>query len=74
MEGRRRWQFCQLEVNQSGQATLTTFIADQQPSRLELQQNWSGMLGKLGDQGWEMISAFSADKRGPVTYVFKRPL
>lgn len=75
MTERRRWQVCQIEVRQNGTGVLKQFIADQAPTIIELHENWPAMLGKLGDQGWELISAVPGDpkKSGPIIYLFKRP-
>ncbi|NDJ53282.1 MAG: hypothetical protein GYB68_09395 [Chloroflexi bacterium] len=74
---RKRWQYCQIETSSSNTSVLRQFFPDRAPVVYELHENWPSMLGKLGDQGWEMVSAFPSESgrsRSPVTYVFKRPL
>ena len=71
---RTRWQYCQIEVGTGG-GILKQFFADREPVETNLHHNWTGMLGKLGEQGWEMVSAFPSEGgrgRSPLTYVFKR--
>jgi hypothetical protein len=56
---------------------LKQFFSDRQPVITELHQGWTAMVAKLGDQGWEMVSAFANEGgrgKSPATYVFKRPL
>ena len=77
MADRVRWQYCQIEVGMNSTGVLRQFFADRDPVVTELHANWPAMLAKLGDQGWEMISALPSENgrgRSPLTYVFKRPL
>jgi hypothetical protein len=77
MADKVRWQYCQIEVNANTTGVLRQFFADREPVVTDLHINWPAMLGKLGDQGWEMIAALPAESgrgRNPLTYVFKRPL
>jgi hypothetical protein len=56
---------------------LKQFFPDRQPVVTDLHQGWAAMVAKLGDQGWEMVSAFASEGgrgKSPVTYVFKRLL
>lgn len=76
MPERVRWQYCQIEVGANSTGTLKQFVAGREFVETNLHGNWPGMLGKLGEQGWEMVSAFPNEGgRGhsPLTYVFKRP-
>ena len=77
MADRARWQYCQIEVGMGDSGLLKQFFPDRQPVVTELHQGWPAMVAKLGDQGWEMVSAFANEGgrgRSPATYVFKRPL
>jgi hypothetical protein len=77
MADRMRWQYCQIEVGINSSGMLKQFFADRLPVETDLQQNWPAMLAKLGEQGWEMVSAFPNEGgrgRSPMTYVFKRAL
>jgi hypothetical protein len=77
MADRVRWQYCQIEVGMNSIGQLKQFFADRDPVVTDLHVNWPAMVAKLGDQGWEMIAAFPNEGgkgRGPLTYVFKRPL
>jgi hypothetical protein len=71
-----RWQYCQVEVGSNGQGALKQFFADREPVETALYANWPGMIAKLGEQGWELVSVFPNEGgrgRSPLTYVFKRP-
>lgn len=77
MADKIRWQYCQIEVGMNSMGQLKQFFADREPIITDLHVNWPSMVAKLGDQGWEMISAFPNEGgkgRNPLTYVFKRPL
>ncbi|MCC6904838.1 MAG: DUF4177 domain-containing protein [Anaerolineae bacterium] len=77
MADRGRWQYCQIEVGTNSMAILRQFVADRDPVEHDLRNTWPAMLGKLGEQGWELVSVFpneSGRGRSPLTYVFKRPL
>lgn len=77
MAERTRWQYCQIEVGEGNSAVMKQFFADRLPVETLLHQNWPAMLGKLGEQGWEMVSAFANEGgrgKSPVTYVLKRSL
>jgi len=77
MADRTRWQYCQIEVGTGESGILKQFFPDRQPVITDLHQGWAAMLAKLGDQGWEMVSAFANEGgrgKSPATYVFKRPL
>jgi hypothetical protein len=77
MVERIRWQVCQIEVGANSVGILKQFVADREAVTIELHGNWPGMIAKLGEQGWELISVFPNEAgRGhnPLTYVFKRPL
>jgi hypothetical protein len=55
---------------------LRQFFPDREPVETNLYANWPGMIAKLGEQGWELVSAFPNEGgrgRSPLTYVFKRP-
>jgi hypothetical protein len=71
-----RWQYCQVEIGTNGQGALKQFFPDREPVETALYNNWPGMIAKLGEQGWELVSAFPNEGgrgRSPLTYVFKRP-
>ncbi len=75
MANRTRWQYCQIEVGANNMGILRQFFADRDPVETNLHANWSAMLGKLGEQGWELVSAFPNEGgrgRNPLTYVLKR--
>ncbi|MGF1506279.1 MAG: hypothetical protein ACFB51_14275 [Anaerolineae bacterium] len=75
MVERSRWQYCQLEVGVDSQGVLKQFFPDRPPIEHNLRDNWPAMLGKLGEQGWEVVNAFPNEGgrgRSPLTYVFKR--
>jgi hypothetical protein len=77
MTERARWQYCQIEVGTNSMGVLKQFFADRDPVETNLHTSWPGMLAKLGEQGWEMVSAFPSEGgrgRSPLTYVLKRPL
>ncbi|HEC22822.1 MAG TPA: DUF4177 domain-containing protein [Chloroflexi bacterium] len=77
MAERRRWQYCQIEVGPNNAGILRQFFADRAAVETNLYDNWPGMLAKLGEQGWELVSVFPNESRrgrSPLTYVFKRPL
>ena len=77
MTDRMRWQYCQIEVGANSMAVMKQFFADRLPVEHDLRDNWPTMIAKLGEQGWEMDSAFPSEGgrgRSPLTYVFKRPL
>jgi hypothetical protein len=77
MSQRARWQYCQIEVRTNDTGVLKQFVEGRPPVATELHQNWSGMIAKLGEQGWEMIAAFPHEGgmgRRPLTYVFRRTL
>lgn len=72
-----RWQYCQIETRTNDTGVLRQFFADRKPVETELHQNWPAMLGKLGEQGWELVSAVANEGglgRRPLTYVLRRPL
>jgi hypothetical protein len=73
---RERWQYCLLEVASNNTGVLRQFFADREPVETNLSTNWAGMLAKLGEQGWEMVSAFPNEggRRSPLTFVLKRRL
>lgn len=76
MADRTLWQYCQIEVGMNNRAILRQFFPDRDAVEHDLQNNWTAMIGKLGDQGWEMVSAFPNEGgrgKSPLTYVFKRP-
>lgn len=75
MAERIRWQYCQIEVGANSIGVLRQFFPDRLPIETELHQTWPSMIAKLGEQGWEMVSAFPNEGgrgRSPLTYVFKR--
>jgi hypothetical protein len=73
MSQRRTWQYCQVEVGPNNQGVLRQFFAERDPVEMQLYQNWPSMIGKLGDQGWEMVSAVpGVGGKNAVVYVFKR--
>lgn len=77
MSDRVRWQYCQIEVGANSIGQLRQFFPDREAVVTELYDNWPGMLAKLGDQGWEIVSVFPNEGgrgRSPLTYVLKRPL
>lgn len=77
MPSRTQWQYCQIETKMSGTGVLKQFFADRLPVETELHQNWPAMLGKLGEQGWELVSVLTNEGglgRLGTTYVFKRPV
>ncbi len=77
MSERLRWQVCQVEVGANSMGLLKQFVADREVITTELHGNWPGMIAKLGEQGWELLSVVpneSGRGRSPLTYVFKRPL
>ena len=76
MAERAKWQYCQIEVGMNNIGTLRQFFADRDPMETDLHVTWPAMLAKLGEQGWELVSAFPNEGRGhsPLTYVLKRPL
>jgi hypothetical protein len=76
MAERAKWQYCQIEVGMNNIGTLRQFFADRDPMETDLHITWPAMLAKLGEQGWELVSAFPNESRGrsPLTYVLKRPL
>ena len=77
MMERKRWQFCQVEVLGNNIANLRQFVADRDPVVHELHGTWPGMIGKLGEQGWELVTVLPTETgrgRNPLTYVFKRSL
>ena len=76
MVERVRWQFCQIEISTDGNGILKQFFADRPAVEHNLRDNWPSMVGKLGDQGWELVNVFPNEGgrgRNPLTYVFKRP-
>lgn len=77
MAQRTRWQYCQIETKTGGTGVLKQFFADRLPVETDLHQNWPAMLGKLGEQGWELVSVLTNEGglgRLSTTYVLKRPL
>lgn len=75
MAARTSWQYCQIEVGQNSYGVLRQFYADRGPAETQLYTNWPAMVGKLGDQGWELVNVVSGGtKHGPLIYVFKRPI
>lgn len=77
MAERGRWQYCQVEVGTNSLGVLRQFFTDRDPVQTDLHQGWPSMVAKLGEQGWELVSAFPNEigrGRNPLTYVFKRPL
>ncbi len=77
MSDRTRWQFCQIEVGANNIGVLRQFFPDRLPVETELHQNWPAMLAKLGEQGWDLVTAFPNEGgrgRSPLTYVLKRAL
>jgi hypothetical protein len=77
MTERAHWQYCQIEVGTNSMGVLKQFFADRDPVETNLHTSWPGMLAKLGEQGWEMVSAFPSEGgrgRSPLTYVLKRSL
>ena len=72
MADRSRWQYCQVEVSSHNTGVLRQFFADRLPVETDLHQGWAAMLGKLGEQGWEMVSVLQSGRS--VVYVFKRML
>jgi len=72
MTDRSRWQYCQVEVNSNNTGMLKQFFPDRLPVETDLHQGWPAMLGKLGEQGWEMVSVLQSGRS--VIYVFKRIL
>jgi len=73
MVQRANWQYCQVEVGGANQGVLRQFFADRDPVEMQLYANWSAMIGKLGDQGWELVSVVTGVGKNSVIYVFKRP-
>lgn len=74
---RSRWQYCQIETRGNDTGVLKQFIPDRAPVETELHQNWPAMLGKLGEQGWELVGVLTREGglgKLPVTYVLKREL
>lgn len=74
---RSRWQYCQIETRGNDTGVLRQFFPDRAPVETELHQNWPAMLGKLGEQGWELVGVLTREGglgRLPVTYVLKREL
>jgi hypothetical protein len=77
MVERQRWQYCQIEVGMNNIGVLRQFFSDREPVITDLHTTWTTMIAKLGEQGWEMVSAFPNEAgrgRNPLTYVFKRLL
>nr|MBN1230225.1 hypothetical protein [Anaerolineae bacterium] len=75
MSNRTKWQYCQIEVGSNSVGMLKQFFPDRIPVETDLHQGWPAMIGKLGDQGWEMVGVFPNEGgrgRSPLTYVFKR--
>ncbi len=73
MSQRDSWQYCQIEVISNDQGVLRQFFADRAPVEMQLFQNWPSMIGKLGLQGWELISAVpGASGKSSIIYVFSR--
>jgi hypothetical protein len=75
MATRTQWQYCQIEVGANSMGLLRQFFPDRQPVETDLHQTWPAMLGKLGEQGWELVSVFPNEGgrgRSPLTYVLKR--
>ena len=75
MANRDKWQYCQIEVGANRLGILKQFFSDRAPVETDLHQAWPAMLAKLGEQGWELVSAFPNEGgrgRSPLTYVFKR--
>lgn len=72
---RTRWQYCQIEVNGENEGLLRQFFPDRPSVDHNLRDNWPAMIGKLGEQGWELVSVLPNEGgrgRNPLTYVFKR--
>ncbi len=77
MTNRNNWQDCQIDVDSSNHGILKQFFPDRQPMESDLHNAWSGMLAKLGEQGWELVSVFPNEGgrgRNPLSYVLKRSL
>jgi hypothetical protein len=77
MAERGKWQYCQVEVGTNSSGQLKQFVADRDPVVHELHANWPAMIGKLGEQGWELVSVLHTESgrgRSPLTYFFKRTL
>ncbi len=68
-----RWQYCQVEVGANNNGVLRQFFTDRTPVEMQLYQNWPAMLAKLGEQGWELVSAVPGGiGKSSMVYVFKR--
>ncbi len=71
---RSQFQYCQIEIGSDSNGILRQFFSDRTPNETQLYTNWPAMIGKLGDQGWDMVNVLSGGRRGPLIYVFKRKM